>query len=165
MATGSDARNAYTAEPRVVPSILHINMLLSCVLTLAAFTAAAPTSDSHVDAYVPRSTKCPTSALVRQAMGLNLKEVAYTEKRKCTADASLAAWLEKQGSFCTTNLPVVGLASSGGGQRALLETAGVVQAFDIRESDEKVGGIYQALTYQSALSGQNLMLALWSSYS
>lgn len=131
-------------------------MLLSSIVTLVTLAAAAPTQNlrsSNANAYTPISRTCPALSLIRGAMSLNSQEADYVEKRKLAADASLAAWLEKQGSFCATNLPAVGLASSGGGQRALLETAGIVRAFDIRDGDEAVSGIFQALTYESGLSG------------
>ena len=41
----------------------------------------------------------------------------------------------------------------------MLETAGVVQAFDIRDSNVGTGGVYQGLTYQSGLSGGSWFLS------
>lgn len=146
----------------VLQDIVQNTMLfsaISCVAALAVLAGAVPTRElavrANANAYAPSSTTCPTSTLVREATSVNTDEATYVEQRKVKADAALAAWLEKQGSFCTTELPVVGIASSGGGLRALLETAGVVQAFDSRDGNETVSGIYQGLTYESGLSGMS----------
>lgn len=105
--------------------------------------------------YQPVSTSCPDTPLVRNATGLSPQESDYISSRKDKADAALASWLEKHGSFNTDSQPSVALASSGGGYRALLSGAGVVQAFDARDSDTDVSGLYQALTYHSGLSGKS----------
>jgi hypothetical protein len=91
---------------------------------------------------------------VRDATALGSEESSYITSRKQKADAALSAWLQKQGSFSTANQPIVALVSSGGGYRALLAGAGVVKAFDARDSNTSVSGLYQALTYQSGLSGK-----------
>lgn len=134
----------------------------SCLVALAALTSAIPTRElqlrqSEANAYAPATVKCPPlTKLVRQATSVSADEAEYINKRKCKADSALSKWLEKQGSFCTTGkLPVVGLASSGGGQRALLEGAGAVQAFDERDGEESVGGIFQSLSYEAGLSGMH----------
>ena len=54
--------------------------------------------------------------------------------------------------------PTLALTSSGGGLRAMLTGAGVHQAFDNRDSDTSVSGLYQALTYESGLSGGSWLL-------
>lgn len=130
------------------------------VLAIGALVAAAPTvqvreADVAVLAnpYAPRITQCPTTALVRKATSINTQEATYIKARKPKADVSLATWLKTQGSFNTTCLPTVAFASSGGGLRALLETAGVIQGLDARDGNVGVSGVYQGLTYESALSG------------
>lgn len=54
-------------------------------------------------------------------------------------------------------LPTVGIAVSGGGYRAMLNGAGVLQAFDSRTPGStatgQLGGLLQSTTYLSALSG------------
>lgn len=105
--------------------------------------------------YAPKSTACPSTPLVRAANGINSNEAAYFSSRKPKASTALAAWLEKQGKFSTSSQPSVGFASSGGGYRALLETAGVVQALDGRDSTAEVSGVFQGLTYEAGLSGRS----------
>lgn len=103
--------------------------------------------------YAPGPATCPGTPLVRPATSLNSNEASYVSARKTKADKSLAAWLKKQGAFATTSLPSVGFTSSGGGYRALLVTAGVVQAIDSRDSKLGTSGVYQGLTYEAGLSG------------
>jgi lysophospholipase len=95
----------------------------------------------------------PASPLVRPADNINPSEAAYISSRKPKADAALSAWLSRQGQFNTSRQPVVGFTSAGGGLRALLCTAGVVQGLDIRDSNQNTSGLYQGITYHSALSG------------
>lgn len=109
---------------------------------------------SGLTRYQPVEVPCPDTALVRDATGLGTPEAEYIASRKEKADAALAQWLERQGSFGNSSQPTVALASSGGGYRALLAGAGVIKAFDAREGSNEVSGLYQALTYQSGLSGK-----------
>lgn len=51
------------------------------------------------------------------------------------------------------------LATSGGGYRSLLVGAGVIQGFDERDSNISTSGLFQALTYQSGLSGGSWLLS------
>lgn len=110
---------------------------------------------ASLSAYEPDSAPCPNTPLVRDASALGSEESAYISSRKQKADAALADWLQKQGSFGTDSQPTVALASSGGGYRAHLVGAGVVKAFDARDSNTSVSGLYQALTYHSGLSGKS----------
>ena len=107
-----------------------------------------------ISGYQPISAACPDTPLVRDATELGPEEAAYISSRKEKADAALADWLQKQGEFSTDGQPTVALASSGGGYRAQLAGAGVVKAFDARDSNTSVSGLLQALTYHSGLSGE-----------
>ncbi|CAJ2503449.1 Uu.00g108430.m01.CDS01 [Anthostomella pinea] len=112
-----------------------------------------------VQPYVPIPTTCPSTALVRPATSISLNEAGYVSARKKKADKALAAWLKKQGNFSNSSQPTVGFTSSGGGYRALLCTAGVVQALDGRDSNFTTSGLYQALTYEAGLSGGSWFLS------
>jgi lysophospholipase len=126
---------------------------LLILLGLAAsspFVISAPTSgqEGHVERqaltpYAPVTVPCGGGRLVRPANGIGAKERNYVQGRKQKADGCLASWLKTRGKFDTSSQPIVGLTSSGGGYRALLETAGVVQALDERDSSSSVGGIFQ----------------------
>jgi lysophospholipase len=111
--------------------------------------------------YAPVSTSCPSTSLIRIATGLSDEEVAYRTARKAKADVALAAWLDKTSCEFDTSgeMPTVALTSSGGGFRALLAGAGVIQAFDGRDSNVSTSGLYQGLTYHSALSGGSWLLS------
>ncbi|KAI4135567.1 MAG: hypothetical protein LQ347_000568 [Umbilicaria vellea] len=110
--------------------------------------------------YAPVPATCPTIPLVRPATGLSSSESTYLAARKIKAAAGLAAWLKKTNtSFGTTNLPTVALTSSGGGYRALLSGAGVIQGFDARDSNIGTSGVFQGLTYQTGLSGGAWLLS------
>ncbi|KNE99222.1 hypothetical protein PSTG_07529 [Puccinia striiformis f. sp. tritici PST-78] len=54
--------------------------------------------------------------------------------------------------------PVLGIAYSGGGLRAALHAAGVMQALDARTSSSPVRGVHQLASYVSALSGGSWMV-------
>ena len=110
--------------------------------------------------YAPITAACPTTPLVRPATGLSSSESSYLAARKTEAAAGLAAWLLKtNASFGTNNLPTVALTSSGGGYRALLSGAGVIQGFDARDSNVGTSGVYQGLTYHTGLSGGAWLLS------
>jgi len=111
--------------------------------------------------YAPISTSCPSTSLIRIADGLSDDEQAYRTARKAKADVALADWLLKTSCGFDTSgeLPTVALTSSGGGFRALLAGAGVIQAFDGRDSNVSTSGLYQGLTYHSALSGGSWLLS------
>lgn len=109
--------------------------------------------------YAPISTSCPNTPLVRPADSLSSGESTYVSARNALANSALSSWLQSRGSFSISSLPVVGFTSSGGGYRSLLTTAGVVQAFDIRDSSTGVSGVYQGLTYQAGISGGSWFLS------
>lgn len=110
--------------------------------------------------YAPEYVTCPVERLVRSADGISSSEEAYTSSRKATADTALTSWLASAlPDVDTASLPTIALATSGGSFRSFLVGAGVIQAFDARDSDAAVAGLYQAFTYQSALSGGAWLLS------
>ncbi|KAK5118202.1 hypothetical protein LTR85_008182 [Meristemomyces frigidus] len=134
---------------------IHSSLLaLWTSVQIAHAVPAGPRAVSN--GYAPVSTPCPSAALVRTASGINAPEATYVASRKAIADAALISWLDKisnTSAFGTASLPSIGLVLSGGGYRALLNEAGILQAFDARERETSVSGLYQAFTYQTALSG------------
>ncbi|KAL1848258.1 Lysophospholipase 1 [Paecilomyces lecythidis] len=131
-------------------------LFFAAVTVLLAFSQVA-----NASSYAPTSTSCPSSSLVRPADSLNSNEASYVSQRKQNADKALAAWLAKTNSGFVVNgsLPTLALATSGGGYRSLLVGAGVIQGFDERDSNSSTSGLYQALTYQSGLSGGAWLLS------
>lgn len=108
-----------------------------------------------INPYAPQLVACPSTPLIRPATNISTQEAQYITTRKTSrTNAALAAWLKHiDGSFNTSTLPMLGLAHSGGGYRATLNGAGIMQAMDSRDSNSSINGLYQAITYQSALSG------------
>ena len=116
--------------------------------------------EAAISGYAPIPTTCPSTPLVRAATGISASESSYIAARAPIASAALGTWLRKINSgFNTTNLPTVALTTSGGGLRSLLTGAGVIQAFDSRDSNVGTSGLYQGLTYQAGLSGGGWLLS------
>ncbi|KAI5276728.1 lysophospholipase [Aureobasidium subglaciale] len=133
------------------------------LLGLAGHASAAAIDTRSLTPYAPVSASCPSTPLVRTANSLGSDEAAYIAARKPQADAALAAWLQKtDSSFTTTDLPTVGLVLSGGGYRALLSGAGLIQGLDARDSDLSTSGLYQAMTYETSLSGGAWFSTSWT---
>lgn len=130
--------------------------MVSLLLTLAPAGAFAYVASQ----YAPEYVTCPAETLVRSADGISSSEEAYAASRKANADTALQSWLADAlpGVDCAS-LPTVALATSGGSFRSFLVGAGVIQAFDDRDSDSAVAGLYQAFTYQAALSGGAWLLS------
>ncbi|RDW74870.1 hypothetical protein BP6252_06012 [Coleophoma cylindrospora] len=124
--------------------------------------ATASLVTSVLASYAPVPTTCPSTSLVRAATGLSDDEETYRVARKAKADVTLASWLTSTNNTFDVSgeLPALGLANSGGSYRAFLIGAGVYNAMD---GDGGVGtsvsGLYQALSYHSALSGGAWLLA------
>ena len=114
--------------------------------------------------YSPIPAVCPTTPLVRPALGISSQEASYVSQRYLKAAPALASWLQSVSSAftnTTTNnsMPVVAFAHSGGGYRALLVGAGFTQALDIRDSKTGLSGLYQGLTYETGVSGGTWLLS------
>lgn len=128
----------------------------SSLLTLAL----APTVALAVSLYAPVPVSCPGTTLVRSASSISSSEASYLESRKANADNALESWLATAlPDVDTSSLPTIALSVSGGGFRSLLTGAGVIQAFDERDSTSSVAGLYQAFSYHAALSGGAWLLS------
>ncbi|KAH0354269.1 lysophospholipase, partial [Aureobasidium melanogenum] len=138
-------------------------LLQLSLLGIAGHVSAAAIDSRSLTPYAPVSASCPSTPLVRTANSLGSGEAAYIAARKPQADTALAAWLQKTDSaFGNTNLPTIGLVLSGGGYRALLSGAGLIQGLDARDSDLSTSGLYQALTYETSLSGGAWFSTSWT---
>lgn len=136
-----------------------LSIRVSYLAALGIFNVLA-TAFNFPSGYAPVSASCPATPLVRAASGISSSEATYISARHAAASTSLAAWLKKTDSaFPTTNLPIVGLTTSGGGYRSLLTGAGVIQGFDSRDSNVGTSGLFQSLTYQAGLSGGAWLLS------
>ncbi|KAI5455576.1 lysophospholipase [Mariannaea sp. PMI_226] len=123
------------------------------------------------DGYAPAAVPCPkTRPSIRTATGLSPNETEWLPLRGNQTIPVLKAVLSQAGisGFDTNSyidnltsnndrMPRIGIAISGGGYRALMNGAGALSAFDNRTAnsttDGKLGGLLQATTYLSGLSG------------
>ncbi|RYP72586.1 hypothetical protein DL771_004081 [Monosporascus sp. 5C6A] len=121
--------------------------------------------------YAPAPVACPsTSPVVRPAKALSPQETAWLERRGNVTMSALVDVLERANltgidvraylqSITESGrmLPTIGIALSGGGYRALMNGAGAMAAFDSRSTNSttpgQLGGLLQAVTYLSGLSG------------
>lgn len=108
---------------------------------------------------------------------LETREASYIAARKPLADEALKSWLSQGnltsavygGDFASVNsssLPTISIALSGGGNRAALFGAGVMSAMDGRNASsvaKGTGGLLQATTYLSGLSGGSWLLSSYIS--
>jgi len=157
----SSSASARVLQPRLDISSVLSDLSIPTSLPSAISDLPIPTGlSSAVSAYAPVQAACPASPLIRPATSASTSEATWVSARISKANAGLAAWLKKINSgFDTSSLPEVGLTTSGGGYRSLLNGAGVIQAFDDRDSNSSVNGLYQALTYQAGLSGGGWLLS------
>ncbi|KAF2167127.1 hypothetical protein M409DRAFT_22559 [Zasmidium cellare ATCC 36951] len=137
-------------------------VLLSLVLSSVSAQRSSVKQNEHP--YAPYSVQCPTkSSLTRPANCLNHHESAYVLARRKKASHFLDQWLHKtvpEWPLEDCNTPTLALALSGGGTKAGLTNAGVIQNLDGRESGKSsVKDLLQSVTYVSALSGGALTLS------
>ncbi|KAJ5711180.1 hypothetical protein N7488_005336 [Penicillium malachiteum] len=139
-------------------------------------TAKSPSLHSRAlpdapEQYTPQSQVCPVdSPFIRNGSTLSTNETEWLEKRRnFTVDAMIqlfarldlgslnaSSYIEKNAANASA-LPVIGIAASGGGYRALMNGGGALQAFDSRTVNSSLpghlGGILQSATYLTGLSG------------
>lgn len=147
----------------------------SSVFLLAVFCFQAQVclvGTSTAPSYAPILVDCPPGAtLIRRSgtaanQSLSKPEEDYRRGRREVTGGLWKAFYESgpgrqtgyhSAPFFADNnqddWPVLGLAHSGGGYRAALFGAGVVQALDAKTSSSPLGGILQLASYQAGLSG------------
>jgi lysophospholipase len=142
---------------------------LAAGLEARAFAANAP------HGYTPQTSKCPSNApTIRSASSLSVEETTWLEQRRPATVEPMRDLLSRlkitgldtegyinkhQSNFSA--LPNVALAISGGGYRAMLNGAGVLEAFDSRTpnstSTGQLGGLLQSATYLSGTCNFDLL--------
>ncbi|KAL9560832.1 hypothetical protein ACKAV7_015149 [Fusarium commune] len=123
------------------------------------------------DGYTPARVPCPkTRPAIRQATTLWTEETSWLELRDNSTFPALEEFLTRANLGAIdieaylngivsngTTLPRIGIAISGGGYRAMINGTGAIAAFDSRTTGStgkgQLGGILQATTYLSGLSG------------
>jgi lysophospholipase len=130
---------------------------------------ALPANAPH--GYVPQTNACPSNTpSIRNATDLSDEELAWLPVRRNATVQPMRDFLGRLNiTGLDTNkyiddhannasaLPNIAIAASGGGYRAMLNGAGVVQAFDSRTENStgpgQLGGLLQSTTYLAGLSG------------
>ncbi|GKU13142.1 unnamed protein product [Fusarium langsethiae] len=123
------------------------------------------------DGYAPGQVSCPeTRPAIRRATNLSTEEITWLEQRDKNTISAMKTTLKRLniGNIDTDTyldgivsggdtLPRIAIAISGGGYRAMMNGAGAIAAFDNRTTNSSskghLGGILQAATYLSGLSG------------
>lgn len=136
-----------------------------------AFPANAP------HGYTPQIGSCPqTAPTIRSAANLSPNETSWLEVRRNATVEPMRDLLSrlnitgldtnayiKQYQNNASALPNIGIAVSGGGYRAMLVGAGMIEAFDSRTPNStsagQLGGLLQASTYLSGLSGGSWLVS------
>jgi lysophospholipase len=121
--------------------------------------------------YVPQTNACPSNTpSIRNATDLSDEELAWLPVRRNATVQPMRDFLGRLNiTGLDTNkyiddhannasaLPNIAIAASGGGYRAMLNAAGIVQAFDSRTENStgpgQLGGLLQSTTYLAGLSG------------
>jgi hypothetical protein len=120
--------------------------------------------------YAPSAVQCPqVLPTIRAGATLSVNETSWLKVRQTNTVWALRDFLSRANiSGLDTNtyigagtdansLPNIGIAISGGGYRAMMNGAGAIAAFDNRTTNStsqgQLGGILQASTYISGLSG------------
>ncbi|KAG0700944.1 lysophospholipase catalytic domain-containing protein [Suillus ampliporus] len=154
-------------------------VLLALLSWLGIFATAQNVASQ---AYTPVAARCPAGFnLVRMAgtpgnQALSSSEASYVQNRKTdvlpqawktylsnvmSTNASLPSYVSSILSGASSEMPTLGIATSGGGYRAAIFGAGVLNALDGRNSSSDtagIGGLLQAATYLSGLSGGSWFL-------
>jgi lysophospholipase len=139
-------------------------------LAAASILVERATGDSPTG-YTPADVNCPaTRPVIRSADTLSDSETAWLKTRQAAivdpmrdllgrlniSGLDTNAYVDKQKGVAGA-MPVIGIAMSGGGYRALLNGAGALAAFDSRTpnstSKGHLGGLLQSATYLAGLSG------------
>lgn len=144
--------------------------ILAPLVGLAVVAADYNGAWSPSGGYAPAEVPCPNATLVRKADSLSKGETEWLESKREVANQHLEAFLNQAGltdfnvsEFManTTKNITIGVAFSGGGYRAMLSGAGQLSALDNRTtnaSEAGLGGILQAATYLTGLSGGNWLV-------
>jgi lysophospholipase-like protein len=138
----------------------------------STITTVTPPFSPTTPGYTVSSEYCtPNSPLARLATGVNSAEASWVATRASYASAAMntylaRAWvgLNQYNLDLKNNLPRVGVALSGGGFRAMLNGAGVLQAFtsDGNPPTARTGGILDSSLYVTGLSGGAWLLGSWA---
>ncbi|POV98291.1 hypothetical protein PSHT_14090 [Puccinia striiformis] len=158
-----------------------------CQLELQAADSSRPTTPiPSPRSYAPERVSCPANLQVTSSSAYpwpaSTAEQSYVSSK---AAKSLKPWEEyllranltnfdvqaflknstRDGLVAGRNLPNIAFSLSGGGNRALLYAASIMDAFDARNpraNQARTGGILQLVNFASGLSASSWLLASWA---
>ncbi|KAI9007121.1 lysophospholipase catalytic domain-containing protein [Gaertneriomyces semiglobifer] len=115
----------------------------------------------------PSFVDCPSGAIIRTGDVVGPDEQAWVSAREQATNSSWTDYLSRINlsnvTFMDNRPPKVAIAVSGGGFRAMLFGASILNALDARNdtavNDIKTGGVLQTSTYIAGLSGGSWLLA------
>lgn len=111
-----------------------------------------------VDSYSPVKVKCPKEyTWIRPADSLSAEEQDYLKRRRPRLEESWTQRMKAVGLKELPRIPVVALALSGGGYRAMISGSGM--AFQQNNTAGSVGDLLGISTYVSGLSGGSWALS------
>lgn len=160
------AEDRYSMSSKLIPRTGCVN----CMSTEPALLNIRAAPDAP-NGYAPANVSCPSPLpAIRPADSLSSQEQAWLNRSTNATTQALITVLERANiegfdvRAYLTNItdsggivPRMGIAVSGGGYRALMNGAGALAAFDNRTTGAtesgRLGGILQASTYLSGLSG------------
>ncbi|KNB04609.1 lysophospholipase [Fusarium oxysporum f. sp. lycopersici 4287] len=164
---GSQAVVVFVFAFLVSPAVAQYGTTNGEVLS---FLAPRAVTDAP-NGYAPGRVSCPQRRpIIRKATTLSTEETSWLKLRGNNTISALKDVLTRAniGDIDTDayvngivsdggELPRIGIAISGGGYRAMMNGAGAIAAFDNRTTNSTdkghLGGILQAATYLSGLSG------------
>lgn len=133
--------------------------MLPLAIVVAWFASEA---SAQAASYAPNVGACPSTPLLRQSNGsLASGESAYVDARLQAASSSWATFAQTAG-YTLNAPPRTALACSGGGYRASLYCAGVMSAFDSRNTSSPVAGVLDRAAYLAGLSGGSWTVSSYS---
>ena len=147
---------------------MYISKLTFALSLLTTLTTA---QNGPSGSYAPTYVDCPSNLQIRPASdGLSPEEQAWRKLRLPNVVENLPAYLQAasipglsvdqyMAKINASNVPITGIAVSGGGSQSGMGGLGVWQAMDARyppAAKAGTGGFVQTLTYMSGLSGGGL---------
>ncbi|EIW66264.1 hypothetical protein TREMEDRAFT_45759 [Tremella mesenterica DSM 1558] len=107
--------------------------------------------------YAPYRVSCPDNfQWIRPADGIGSGEAAFLQQRKQVTQPAINSMLSKVNLTSPPRLPILGVALSGGGYRAMQVGSGMVQALMANYPESAtsgLGGWLDGMAYMAGLSG------------
>ncbi|KAJ9097411.1 hypothetical protein QFC19_006781 [Naganishia cerealis] len=108
----------------------------------------------HASNYGPIKVDCKSDTVwLRKANSLSLSEQSYIDQRAVHLDSAWESQVQRLNLSRPSRTPVVAMALSGGGYRAMLSGSGMAFGLDSEDEGNSVGDVLGLSSYVSGLSG------------